>query len=67
MRATVTIDDALYDQALALAAPGTGKAALVREALQTFVRIQAARRLVALGAGEPRMQKTRRRRSPAPP
>jgi len=66
MRTTVTIDDALYDQALALAEPGMDKAALFREAIQTFVRVQAAKRLAALGASAPHMQKVRRRRPARP-
>jgi Arc/MetJ family transcription regulator len=45
MRTTVTIDDALYQKALELADPGTDKADLFRSAMQTFVRVQAAKRL----------------------
>ncbi|RMX10236.1 type II toxin-antitoxin system VapB family antitoxin [Allofranklinella schreckenbergeri] len=50
MRATVTIDDALYQRALELADPTMDKADLFREAIQTFVRVQAAKRLAALGS-----------------
>ena len=50
MRTTVTIDDALYEQALEVADPGMDKADLFREAIKTFVRIQAAKRLASLGA-----------------
>ncbi|MDR3095898.1 MAG: type II toxin-antitoxin system VapB family antitoxin [Paraburkholderia sp.] len=63
MRTTVTIDDALYEQALELAEPGTDKADLFRVAMQTFVRVQAAKRLAALGGTEPDMQQIPRRRS----
>lgn len=49
MRITVTIDDALYQQALEMAEPDMDKADLFREAIKTFVRVQAARRLAALG------------------
>ena len=43
MRTTVTIDDELYEQALELADPGMDKTDLFREAIKTFVRVQAAR------------------------
>ena len=49
MRTTVTIDDALYKEALEVAEPGMDKADLFREAVKTFVRVQAAKRLSALG------------------
>jgi len=49
MRTTVTIDDALYDRALEMIDPGMDKADLFREAIKTFVRVQAAKRLAALG------------------
>ncbi|CAB3808042.1 Antitoxin VapB32 [Paraburkholderia caffeinitolerans] len=63
MRTTVTIDDALYEQALELAEPGMDKAELFREAIQTFVRVQAAKRLAALGGVAPDMQEIPRRRN----
>lgn len=50
MRTTVTLDDALYEQALAVADPDMDKADLFREAVKTFVRIQSAKRLAALEA-----------------
>lgn len=63
MRTTITIDDALYEQALNLAEPGMDKPAdIVREAIQTYVRVQAGRRLAALGATAPDMQDVPRRR-----
>ncbi|PAU74805.1 type II toxin-antitoxin system VapB family antitoxin [Halomonas salipaludis] len=63
MRTTITIDDALYEQALSLAEPGMDKPAdIVREAIQTYVRVQAGRRLAALGATAPDMQDVPRRR-----
>lgn len=62
MRTTVTIDDMLYQQALELADPGTDKADIFREAIKTFVRVQAARRLAALGGAEPDMPDVPRRR-----
>lgn len=62
MRTTVTIDDALYKKALEMADPGMEKADIFREAMQTFVRVQAAKRLAALGGTMPDMQDIPRRR-----
>ncbi|SAL50718.1 Antitoxin VapB32 [Caballeronia udeis] len=62
MRTTVTIDDTLYQEALELADPGTDKADLFRLAMQTFVRIQAAKRLAMLGGTIPEMREIPRRR-----
>lgn len=62
MRTTVTIDDDLYEKALEMADPGMDKADLFREAIKTFVRVQAAKRLAALGAAMPGMQDVPRRR-----
>ncbi len=55
MRTTVTLDDALYEQALDMADPGMDEADLFREAVKTFVRVQAAKRLAALGGVAPDM------------
>ena len=55
MRTTVTLDDALYEQALEMADPSMDKADLFREAVKTFVRVQAAKRLAALGGVAPDM------------
>ena len=67
MRTTVTIDDELYKQALELADPGMDKADLFREAMKTFVRVNAAKRLAALGGSMPEMPDVNRQRSePAP-
>ena len=66
MRTTVTIDDALYAKALELADPAMDKADLFREAIKTFVRVQAAKRLAALGAAAPGMQDIPRRHEQGP-
>lgn len=50
MRTIVTIDDDLYQKALEVADPAMDKADLFREAVKTFVRVQAAKRLAARGA-----------------
>ena len=65
MRTTVTIDDALHQRALELADPLMDKADIFREAVKTFVRVQAAKRLAALGAAAPQMKEPPRRRSEA--
>jgi len=52
VRITVTIDDALYQQALDMADPNMDEADLFREAIATFVRVQAAKRLAALGGSQ---------------
>lgn len=56
MRTTVTIDDVLYAQALEMADPGMDKADIFREAVETFIRVQAAKRLASLGGSSPEMQ-----------
>lgn len=60
MRTTVTIDDAL----LAKAAELTGvkeKSTLLREGLQTLIRVESARRLAALGGTDSRATAAPRR------
>lgn len=64
MRTTVTIDDELYRQAMELAGPEVEKPAdLFREAMKTYVRVQGARRLAALGGTAPHMPAIPRRRT----
>lgn len=62
MRTTVTIDDVLYAQALEMADPGMDKSDIFREAVKTFIRVQAAKRLASLGGTAPGMEITPRRR-----
>lgn len=64
MRTTVTIDDEL----LAKAAELTGvheTAALLRQGLQTLIRVESARRLAALGGTDARATAAPRRRGRA--
>ena len=64
MRTTVTIDDEL----LAKAAELTGvseNAALLRQGLQTLIRVESARRLAALGGTDTLATSGPRRRPPA--
>lgn len=65
MRTTVTIDDTLYEQALQMADPAMDKAEIFREAMKVFVRVQAAKRLAALGGARPDMPDVPRRAEPA--
>ncbi|MDR1999908.1 MAG: type II toxin-antitoxin system VapB family antitoxin [Zoogloeaceae bacterium] len=65
MRTTVTIDDVLYEEALEVADSSMDKADLFREAIKTFVRVQAAKRLAALSGAMPKMQEIPRRRGGA--
>ena len=63
MRTTVTIDDEL----LAKAAELTGvreNVALLRQGLQTLIRVESARRLAALGGTDPQAQAAPREREP---
>ena len=62
MRTTVTIDDALYEKALEMADTNMDKSDLFREAIKIFVRVQAAKRLAALGGTMPEIQDVPRRR-----
>jgi Arc/MetJ family transcription regulator len=62
MRTTVTIDDALYEKALEMADPNMDKSDIFREAIKTFVRVQAAKRLAALGGTMLEIQDVPRRR-----
>lgn len=67
MRITITIDDELFDKALELADPSISRADLIREAMKTFVRVQAGKRLFALGGTAPEMADVERRRTQPPP
>lgn len=63
MRTTVTLDDELFARAVELT--GTSeKSALLRQGLETLVRVESARRLAALG-GTDREATAAPRRRPA--
>jgi Arc/MetJ family transcription regulator len=62
VRTTITIDDELYRQALDLVDPEMDKTDLFREAMKVFVRVQAGKRLAALGGKSPKMNVAPRRR-----
>ena len=65
MRTTVTIDDALYAKALEMADTNMDKSDIFREAIKTFVRVQTAKRIAALGGTMPEIQDVPRRREEA--
>jgi Arc/MetJ family transcription regulator len=64
MRSTISLDDALLDKAKALTGT-TETAALVRQALETLVRVESGKRLIALGGTMPDAEAAPRRRSAA--
>lgn len=61
MRITVTIGDALFERALEVSEPGIEKVDLIREVVKTYVRVQSAKRLAALGGAAPQMSDISRR------
>ena len=66
MRTTLTIDDALFAKAVALAEPGIEKSELIRECVKAFIQRQTARRLAALGGRAPDIELVPRRREELP-
>ena len=66
MRTTITLDDEVLRLALDVAEPGIAVPELVRQALDTFIRVEAAKRLAALGGAAPNMLDIPRR-DPADP
>lgn len=64
MRSTINLDDTLLEKARSLT--GTKEtAALIRRALETLVRVESGRRLIALGGTMPEAEAAPRRRSAA--
>jgi len=62
MRSTINLDDNLMERAKSLT--GTKEtAALVRQALETLVRVESGKRLIALGGTMPEADVAPRRRS----
>lgn len=62
MRTTVTLDDELVERAMELTGISE-KSALLREGLETLIRVESARRLAALGGSDPKATSAPRRRS----
>ena len=65
MRTTLTIDDQLFEKAVALAEPGLDKSELLRECVRAFIHLQTSRRLAALGGKAPDIKLVPRRRESA--
>jgi Arc/MetJ family transcription regulator len=61
MRTTVTIDDDLLARAAELTGV-TERTALLREGLETLIRLESARRLAALGGSDPNAEAAPRKR-----
>lgn len=64
MRTTVTIDDDLLERAAELTGM-TERTALLREGLQTLIRVESAKRLAALGGSDATASAAPRRRNSA--
>jgi Arc/MetJ family transcription regulator len=62
MRTTLNIDEQLLEEAQRLTGVSE-RAALVREGLRALIERESARRLARLGASEPKLKSTPRRRS----
>jgi metal-responsive CopG/Arc/MetJ family transcriptional regulator len=56
MKILVSIEDALYEKALEFADPDMDDSDLIREAIKTFIRMKASKRLIAWGGSLPQMQ-----------
>jgi len=65
MRTTLTIDDELFAQAVALAKPGIERSELLRQCVDAFIQQQTARRLAALGGQAQDVELAPRRRTRA--
>lgn len=61
MRTTVTIDDDLLDRAAELTGV-TERTALLRQGLETLIRVESAKRLAALGGSDPKAGAAPRKR-----
>ncbi|NTJ44053.1 type II toxin-antitoxin system VapB family antitoxin [Agrobacterium larrymoorei] len=57
MRSTINLDDTLLERAKSLT--GTKEtAALIRQALETLIRVESGKRLIALGGSMPHAEAT---------
>jgi hypothetical protein len=61
MRTTVSIEDELFEKAVQFCPPDSDNATVIREAIKVFVKVQAAKRLAALGGQAPDMKPIKRR------
>jgi len=60
MRTTITLNDELIKRASELTGV-TNRNDVIREALETLIRVESARRLAALGGSDPQAQAPHRR------
>lgn len=56
MEITVTIDDELYELALAMAEPSVDKSNILVEALKEFIRVQTLKKCLSLDSIQMKMQ-----------
>jgi predicted CopG family antitoxin len=61
MRTTVSIDDELYEKAFDLSGQSLKGNKLFEEAIKTYIRVESAKRLAALGGAAPNMKDIPRR------
>lgn len=67
MKISVTVDDDLYTKAREFAEPDFDNPAdIIRDALQTYIRVKAAHRLAEVGGNAPSMSDIPRRRGEPP-
>ncbi|NIG13001.1 type II toxin-antitoxin system VapB family antitoxin [Pantoea sp. Al-1710] len=62
MIVTIEIDDDLYQKAIAYLDPLINKNEIFQEAMKTFVRVEAGKRMAALGGTMPNLKDVPRRR-----
>jgi hypothetical protein len=67
VRTTLTVDDELFAQALALAEPGMQRSELLKSCIKAFIQLQTARRLAALGGQVADIELAPRRRAASTP
>ena len=65
MRTTITLDDDKYELALALSDSSMDKTDLFRVMCDTYIRVQAGKRLALLGGSTPDMADIQRQRDNA--
>jgi len=63
MRTTITLNDQLVDRASELVGI-SNRNDVIREALETLIRVESARRLAALGGSDPKAEAPYRRSQP---
>ena len=62
VRTTITLDDQLIERAAELTG-GTSRNDIIRQGLETLIRVESARRLAMLGGSDPTAKQAPRQRS----